>query len=195
MVLKVLSPGVENTQETNLGTEVFGITRDLSKRLRTGTKKNSVHGFLVLERDRGNFPRNGENNMEVLYGQKFRLPRRKPISTSCFLTLRAVPVPAGVVGNVEMTTALTALHMTAAFCCTAGGYVVKNPLLCAGHSPTAQSDEVSLVRSNNVGHLQRWTGHEVERGSVRRSSQVQGTLCPQQVASGNVRVDLSASQA
>ena len=47
--LEFLIPGMENAEETDLGTEMFRITGDFEKRFRTGAKQEIVEDLLVLQ--------------------------------------------------------------------------------------------------------------------------------------------------
>ncbi len=47
--LEFLIPGVQHAEEADFRAEVFWITRDLQKRLRTGAKQEIVDGLLVLQ--------------------------------------------------------------------------------------------------------------------------------------------------
>ncbi len=49
MMLKILSPGVEHTQETNLCPKMLGISSDLQQRGGAGTKQQIINNFLVLQ--------------------------------------------------------------------------------------------------------------------------------------------------
>ena len=48
VVLKVLAPGMKNSQKANLGTQMGGVTTDRFKSLGGGPKEDPVKGALVL---------------------------------------------------------------------------------------------------------------------------------------------------
>ena len=49
MEQKILSPGVQNAEEADVGAQVFRIASDLQKRLRHSTEQEVVEFDLVLE--------------------------------------------------------------------------------------------------------------------------------------------------
>jgi hypothetical protein len=54
MKVKVLAPGVEDSEEADLGAEVPGIASDGEQRLRGGAEENIVNRFPVVESKSGN---------------------------------------------------------------------------------------------------------------------------------------------
>jgi hypothetical protein len=50
MRMELLTPGVQHAEETDLCTEISGITSDLEKGCGTGTEEQAVKDFLVLQR-------------------------------------------------------------------------------------------------------------------------------------------------
>ena len=49
MMLKILAPGVEHTQEADLRTEMLGVAGDLQQSRGAGAKQQVVDDFLVLQ--------------------------------------------------------------------------------------------------------------------------------------------------
>jgi hypothetical protein len=74
MPLQGLSPGVQDTQEADLGSEMLGIGRDLEERFRAGLEEEPEEDLLVLPDHRNQRMRHAENQMVVVYGQQFPLP-------------------------------------------------------------------------------------------------------------------------
>ncbi len=81
MKLEVLSPTVQDGKETDLRTEVLGIGRDGFQGLGCGPEEDAVDSLLVLESDRGNFFRHGEDDMKVRNVKKFGLAVLKPLGS------------------------------------------------------------------------------------------------------------------
>jgi hypothetical protein len=50
MVRQGLAPGVEDCEESNLGAQVFWVSRDTSQSLAGGAKEDVVDDLLILER-------------------------------------------------------------------------------------------------------------------------------------------------
>ena len=91
VIFEFLIPGVEHTEEADLGAEMLGIASDCEKSCGTGLEQEMVQEFLVLQGERRQFMRQGKDNMDVARGEKFLTTRFEPTSTSIGLTLRAVP--------------------------------------------------------------------------------------------------------
>ena len=70
MVLEVLSPGVQNAEQSHLGTEVLRVASDFEQRGGAGTKEQIVEHPLVLQHQKGQFMRQSEDDMEVGHGQQ-----------------------------------------------------------------------------------------------------------------------------
>src|SRR5688572_19112080 len=86
---------------------------NLPERLRRGFKEDGVDGLLVLESEGGHLVRYGENHMEILDRKKLPCPLGEPLLTSRTLALRTMPVPARVVGDLEVATAIALLDVSA----------------------------------------------------------------------------------
>src|SRR5205809_2341051 len=104
-----LTPRVQHAEEANFCTEMLGIARDFQKGLRTGAKQEIVDDLLVLQDQRGQMTRKGEDHMDVARREKFSLTCCDPPFPGSSLTLRAVAVPAGVVGDGGAMSAAGAL--------------------------------------------------------------------------------------
>jgi len=99
MKLQALIPTVQHTEETDLGTEMPGITSDLEQGLSAGMEEQVVNKPLVLQRKRGQLPRQRENCMHVASGQQFPLTRLEPAHACLALASWEMPIPARVVGD------------------------------------------------------------------------------------------------
>ena len=67
----VLSPGMQNGDEADLSAEMLGVGRDRAQRLGSRAKQNVVDRALVLQGDRSDGVRYGEDHVEVFDGQEF----------------------------------------------------------------------------------------------------------------------------
>ena len=94
MKLEFLVPGVQHAEEADLGSEMGGIARDLQQSFGTGPEQQTVDEFPVLESQRSQLRRQGEDDVDVRRGQKFTAARRDPAFPRTGLTLRAVPIAA-----------------------------------------------------------------------------------------------------
>ena len=94
MALQSLTPRMQNAEEADFRTEVFGVCRDGFQSLGCGPEENAVDSLLVLKSDRGNLFRHGEDDMKVRDLKKFGLAVLKPLGSGKRLTFWAVAIPA-----------------------------------------------------------------------------------------------------
>jgi hypothetical protein len=97
MQLEFLVPGVEHAEKADLGPEMGGVARDFQQSFGAGPEQQTVDEFPVLEGDRSQLWRQGENDVDIGRGQQFTPTRCDPAFTRTGLTLRAVPITAAVV--------------------------------------------------------------------------------------------------
>ena len=74
-----LPPSVEHGEETDLGTQMFGIGCDRLQRLGCCAEENAVDRRLVLMGDGGNLFGQRQHDMEILRGEKFGAPIVEPL--------------------------------------------------------------------------------------------------------------------
>ncbi len=113
MVLKVLAPAMEHTEQTDVGSETLRVARDFEHGRGAGAEEQVVEQALVLEHKCREFMRQREDNMEVRHRQQLRAARGQPLGACVSLALGAVRVAAGVVGDGLMTAATALIAMTA----------------------------------------------------------------------------------
>ena len=88
---------MQNSQKTDFCSQMLRIRRYLQKGLRGGAKEQIVNHSLVLQGERCQAFREGKNNVEIVYRQKFRLARRKPFNFCQCLTFRTMPIATRIV--------------------------------------------------------------------------------------------------
>ena len=66
---------MEHAEEADFGAQVAGITRHFEQRFSAGLEQQTVDHFLVLQGQRGEPPRKGEDHMDVGSRQKFAAAR------------------------------------------------------------------------------------------------------------------------
>ena len=69
MNLEVLSPGMEHAEESDVGSQVLWIASEFKQRSGTGAEEQMVEEPFVLEDQRAEFVRQGEDYVEVRHGQ------------------------------------------------------------------------------------------------------------------------------
>ena len=89
------APGVQHGGETDARAQMLRVGGDGDERLGGGPEQEIVDDGLVLERDRADRRRQGENDVIIGDRQEFRLALGEPLSRRRALTLWAVAVAAG----------------------------------------------------------------------------------------------------
>ena len=87
MMLQSLVPGMEHAEEADLGSEVPGIASDLQQSCSAGVKQQVVDQPFILQCERSQFPRQGEDDVHVAGGQQLPFPRLEPAQAGVALTL------------------------------------------------------------------------------------------------------------
>src|SRR3954471_527185 len=95
MVLQVLAPGMEHSDETDLGAEMARIGGDRAQCFGCGPEQDGVDRGLVLESDFGGWRRQGEDDVEIRHRQQFVLPFGQPGGARPSLAFRAMSVATG----------------------------------------------------------------------------------------------------
>ena len=110
-MLQSLVPSVEHAEEADLGSKVAWIAGDLQQSCSAGVKQQVIDQPFILQGERSEFPRQGEDDVRIAGGQQLPLPRLEPAQTGVALTLGAVPVSARVVrdGSMSAVRALIAM--------------------------------------------------------------------------------------
>ena len=94
MKLQALIPAMQHAEEADLGAKMLWIASDLEQGLGAGMKEQLVDEPLVLECEQGQFPRQGEDGMDIACGQQFPLARLKPAQARVALASGTMPVSA-----------------------------------------------------------------------------------------------------
>jgi hypothetical protein len=107
-----LPPHVEHGDKPDLGTQMLRVSRDRAEGLGRGSKQDGVHLGSVLERDRVDRFRHGEDHMEVLRVEQVRLTSVDPRRPGQRVTARAMTIPAGVEPDTPVAAVIALLHMS-----------------------------------------------------------------------------------
>src|ERR1700756_4810948 len=94
MEAELLTPGMQHTEEADLGAEKSRIAGHFEKGLRTGAEQKIVDDLLVLQHQWGQAAWECEDHVHVARGEKFSSARSNPSFPSGGLTLRAVAISA-----------------------------------------------------------------------------------------------------
>ena len=113
MMLQTLIPGMEHAEEADLRAQMPWIAGDLQQGLGAGVKQQVVDQPFVLQCERGQFPRQREDDVDIAGGQQFPFPRLEPAQAGVALALGTVPVAARVVRDGGMSAVRAAIAMSA----------------------------------------------------------------------------------
>src|SRR5258708_27058362 len=137
---ELLIPGVQHGEEGNFRAEVSRMASDFEKCFRTGAEQHIVDDFLILQGQWRELRWKCEDHMDVARREKFSLPCGDPPFPGSGLTLRAVPVSAGVVRDGGTMPAAGALIEMTAECGGAAAPKCHPPL----YFPPAQPPPISF---------------------------------------------------
>ena len=107
------TPGVQHQGCADTGTQVFWVCGKGEQGLGGRREQETVEHRLVLVGDLADRRGQGKDHVVVLDRQEVCLTRFEPAPGGTGLTLGAMPVTAGVVGDLGMLAGLTLQHMTA----------------------------------------------------------------------------------
>jgi hypothetical protein len=173
MVMEGLAPGMEYRQEPDFGSEVAGVGRDLQERLGGRLEEETIEDPWVLEGYGCEKLRQGENDVEVGYGQEMRLLSLKPPGRLAALALGAVPIPTGVVGDLLFAAAVTLLDMATQDAGSALDHGPQDPGLVRGRRVAFPVR--GTVAADDLGDLQpRSLAHPSGEGAFRSWSRSSG---------------------
>jgi hypothetical protein len=113
MKLELLIPGVQYAEETDLGAQMLGIEGHCEQGFGAGVEQEIVDHFLVLQSERRQFPRQGENDMHVRGGQQLATARLPPTVAGIALAFWTMAIAARVVRDGGISAAGTLVAMTA----------------------------------------------------------------------------------
>ena len=159
MVGERRAPGVQHAGHADPGAEVPGIGGDGRQGLGRRLEQQAVDRPLVPVRDPGDLCRQGEDDVEILHRQQVLRPRRHPVPRRRSLTLRAVPVLAGVVGDVPVAALRARRHMPAERLRPAGLDRRHDLELGEADVPGMGPPPRGAMLTEDVGQLQPGPGH------------------------------------
>ena len=157
---------MQDGKEADLRAEVFRVRGNGFQSFGCSPEENAIDSPLVLESDRGNLLRHGENDMKVVHRKKFGLPVLKPLESGEGLTFWAMSIPARVESVPLMPAIVAALHMTAESGCSAHFDSAHNAPLLRGHRRAMLFAVRFAIATEHVRHFQLRTIHGPHRSKV-----------------------------
>ena len=159
MVDHGLSPGVEDRHQPDSRAEVFRVGRNGQERSRGGAKEDAVNNAVVLESQRREVFRHGNNNMVVFDRQNLGASVLEPSGLGQTLALRTVSVSARIVGD-DLVRAVIALFDMTAQGRRAAVLDCPHGFELFGRHRSAMSCAIAFaILAEDIGHLQSRFGH------------------------------------
>lgn len=106
-------PSVQHAGHADPGAEPLGVGCDGRDRFGGRPEQQAIDGLLVPQGDLRDLGWQGEDDVEILHGQKVLGARRHPVARRRSLALRTVPVLAGIVGDMMVAALGAARYMPA----------------------------------------------------------------------------------
>ena len=155
--MEILPPRMKHGQKTNSRAQTFGIGRNAEQRFRYRAEQNAVDLARILQCQATDLLWQRKYNVEILDRQQLLLAAGEPAGTLGVLTLRAMPVAAGVVADAEMRALAALLDMAAE-----GGGAADLDGAHDAQLLTRQPMRGAIggaVLSKNVSQFENWPGH------------------------------------
>ena len=170
MEQKVLSPTVQDSEEADLGAEVFGIGGDGLQGLSSGVEENVVNHFFVLIGKVGNLIWHGEHDVEVGTVEQFSLTVLDPLCPCQRLALGAMAIATGVEAVAFVAALIAAFEMAAEGRSAAHFDGAHDAPLFAGHRGAMSVTISFAVAAKDIRHFQCGALHKARRSERLRRS-------------------------
>ena len=165
---QLLSPGVQDGDETDLGAQVFGIGGDGAQSLGAGVEEKIVEGGFVLKGDRRDRLGDGKDDVEIVDPvEQLGLPIFEPLRAGERLALGAGAVATAVIGDALMAAAIALLDMA-----TEGSAATAFNGAHGAQLPAAKRRGMRLPVSGPA--VAEHVRHFEARGGHRRRSEIGG---------------------
>lgn len=149
MMRQRLPPCVQNSDDADLGAEPPRVGGERRHRFGRRREQDRVDDGLVLERDGGDRRGQCEHDVEIGNRQKLRLACGKPLRPRHALTLRAMAVTAGIVGDARHAAIVARLDVTTERgCATRNDRAHHAPFDAAQMSGVGQTIGVAMPTQN-----------------------------------------------
>ena len=131
--LQVRPPRVEDSEESDLGSEMLRIRRDGSQCLGSHTEEDAKDQIFILVSDGGDRLWHCKDDVKIADLQEFSLSVLDPLRACETLTFWAVPIPAAIETVPFMPALIATFEMTAECGCAAHLDGVHDAPLCLRH--------------------------------------------------------------
>ena len=121
MEQQVLTPGMQDAQETNLCSQMLRVSGHLKECGGAGLEQQAIEHFRIVLTEWIQLVRDGEDHMKVGHAEHFFLAGGKPALACLRLALWAMAIAARVIRDGLMAALWTVIDMAAERCCAATG--------------------------------------------------------------------------
>jgi len=184
MMQQVLAPGVQHREDPDLCAETAGIGGNFLQRLGYGAEQQAVANPLVLQGQRRKRLRDRKDNVAVTNGKQFLGSFGEPLIPGDGLTLRTMPIPAGVICDDTTGAVIALLDVAAQGASTAGADVPQRFSLLRRERMSPLLQELLSVLAEDIGYLEPMFSHRllpspsgVSISRIARSSNGLGVAC------------------
>jgi hypothetical protein len=157
--LQGLSPGVQDAEESDLRTEMFGIGCHFQQGGRRSLEQKGEKDLLILPDQRHERVRHAEDQVIIAHRQEFLLPLAQPLLPRIGLALRTMPVTARVVGDGLIAAAQASVSVTAKCGRTAAHDRREHFDLCPSQRWAIAFQELASGSADDISHLPGWPAH------------------------------------
>jgi len=159
---------VQDTEKADLGAEILGVRGNFDQCVGAAAEQQRVDYRFVLQGQRGQLMGQREDDMRIGCSEQFSVSRGQPAVARLALTLWAVPVAAGIIGDGTMAAAYALVQMAAhrggAASCDGKQHLSVQP-----SEPGGRPIQESVARcAYEVGQLQEWPLHLLTAFTVFR---------------------------
>ena len=159
MVHQGLAPGVQHGDEADSSAEMLRVGGDGPESSCGGSEQGAVDFALVLQCQRRQLCRQGEDDVEIGDRQQILAAVFQPLGALLRLALRAVAIAAGVVRYAYLTTGIASIDVAAELGGTTGCEIAHDALPGLRHPQARHATIGSGQGTDDVGDLERWLVH------------------------------------
>ena len=159
MVHQGLAPGVQHGDEADSSAEMLRVGGDGPEGSCGGSEQGAVDFALVVQRQRRQLCRQGEDDVEIGDRQQILAAVFQPLGALLRLALRTVAIAAGVVRYAYFTTAIAGIDVAAKLGGTTGCEIAQDALPGLRHPQARHATIGSGQGTDDVGDLERWLVH------------------------------------
>jgi hypothetical protein len=149
-----LSPGVKDTKEADLRSEMFRVGSNVLQRFRRGLKQETVEKPFVLEGNRRQGFRQRKDDVKILAGQQFCLTFFQPLGARQRLAFRAMPIAARVISIPFLPALVAPLKMAAESSGATGFESMQYTLLRGGQRGSVLLAKLLAMSAHNVANFE-----------------------------------------